>query len=170
MILSVFSSHTPLIRSNWHWQRQCQCKRSRSQVKVTEVKTNFAPIWTCPCRNSSLNSHMATKWCTKKWHRKCALLIFKVICEISRSRKANLRDLIAATGLVICLKFYLNHRFFGLCDLEIWCMTLKNNGASLLYNIKLCASFQSHWWIQTELLSRNAQIRVKMVIFFLCDL
>ena len=70
MILSVFSSHTPLIRSNWHWQRQCPCKRSRSEVKVTEVKTNFGPIWTCLYRNSSLNSHMATKW----WHRKCALL------------------------------------------------------------------------------------------------
>ena len=84
----------------------------------------------------------------------------------SRSRKANLRDLIAATGLVIFLKFYSNHQFFGLCDLEIWCMTLKNNGAPLLYNIKLCASFQSHRWIQTELQSRNAQIRVKICDFF----
>ena len=33
--------------------------------------------------------------------------------------KANLRDLIAATGLVILLKFGPNHRFFSLCDLEI---------------------------------------------------
>ena len=65
MILSIFSSHTPLIRSNWHWQRQCPCKRSRSEVKVTEIKTNFAPIWASPDRNSSLNSHMANKWCTK---------------------------------------------------------------------------------------------------------
>ena len=33
--------------------------------------------------------------------------------------KANLRDLIAATGLVILLKFDPNHRFFSPGDLEI---------------------------------------------------
>ena len=37
--------------------------------------------------------------------------------------KANLRDLIAATCLVILLKFYPNLRFFSPCDLEILCMT-----------------------------------------------
>ena len=35
------------------------------------------------------------------------------------------------------------------CDLEIWRMTLKNNRAPLLSNIKLCASFHCHMWIQT---------------------
>ena len=35
--------------------------------------------------------------------------------------KANLRDLIAATGLVILLKCDPNHRFFSPCDVEIWC-------------------------------------------------
>ena len=35
------------------------------------------------------------------------------------------------------------------CDLEIWRMTLKNNRAPLLFYFKLCASFRSHWWIQT---------------------
>ena len=34
------------------------------------------------------------------------------------------------------------------CDLEIWRMTLKNNRAPLLSNIKLCASFHRHMWIQ----------------------
>ena len=33
--------------------------------------------------------------------------------------KANLRDLIAATGLVILLKLDSNRRFFSPCDLEI---------------------------------------------------
>ena len=33
--------------------------------------------------------------------------------------KANLRDLIAATGLVIFLKLDSNRRFFSPCDLEI---------------------------------------------------
>ena len=61
MILSIFSSHTPLIRSNWHWQRQCPCKRSRSEVKVAEVKSNFALNWASPDRNSSLNCSHFTK-------------------------------------------------------------------------------------------------------------
>ena len=40
-------------------------------------------------------------------------------------------------------------RFLQPCDLEIWCMTLKNYRAPLLYIFKLCASFHSHWWNQT---------------------
>ena len=47
--------------------------------------------------------------------------------------KANLRDLIAATGLAILLKLDSNRRFFSPCDLEIWWMTSKNNRAPLLY-------------------------------------
>ena len=58
--------------------------------------------------------------------------------------KANLRDLIAATGLVILLKLDFNHSFFILHDLEIRWMTSKNNRAPLLVYIKLCALFQSH--------------------------
>ena len=85
--------------------------------------------------------------------------------------KANLRDLTAATGLVILLKFDLNHRFFSLCDFEILCMTSKNNRAPLPYYIKLCVSFQIHRWIQTEVTLRKRSIRVKMFDFFvLCDL
>ena len=76
--------------------------------------------------------------------------------------KANLRDLIAATGLVILVKFDPNHRFFVLCDLEIWWMTLENNRAPLLYYIKLCLSFQNHWWIETEATVRKRSIRVKI--------
>ena len=53
--------------------------------------------------------------------------------------KANLRDLIAATGLVILLKLDSNRRFFSPCDLEIWWMTQKNNRAPLLCYFKLFA-------------------------------
>ena len=85
--------------------------------------------------------------------------------------KANLRDLIAATGLVILLKFDPNHRFFSPCDLEIWWMALENNRAPLLYYIKLCASFQIHRWIETEVTVRKHSIPVKIGDFFvLCDL
>ena len=46
--------------------------------------------------------------------------------------KANRRDLIAATGLVIVLKLDSNRRYFGLHDLQIWWITSKYNRAPLL--------------------------------------
>ena len=82
------------------------------------------------------------------------------------SNKANLRDLIAATGLVILLKLDLNRRFFSPCDLNIWWMTPKNNRAPLLCYFKLFASFRSHWWIQTGVTVRKRLIWVKIDAFF----
>ena len=63
--------------------------------------------------------------------------------------KANLRDLRAASGLVILLQLGWNHQFFSPCDLEIWWMTSKNYRAPRLHYIKLCASSQTPRWIQT---------------------
>ena len=57
-------------------------------------------------------------------------------------------------------------QFFVLCDLNIWWMTLQNNRAPLLYHVKLCASFQSHGWIQ----SGNVQFGSKSVIILSRDL
>ena len=81
------------------------------------------------------------------------------------SNKANLRDLIAATGLVILLKLDSNRWFFSSCDLEIWWMTLKNNRASLLYatlsfvhHFKTIGGFKQDFW------SRNALFGSKLVI------
>ena len=100
---------------------------------------------------------------------------FFVLCDLEIRQmtlnKANLRDLIAATGLVILLKLDSNRRFFSLCDLEIWWMTQKNNRAPLLCYFKLFASFRSHWWIQTGVTVRKHQIWVKIDNFFQpCDL
>ena len=81
---------------------------------------------------------------------------------------ANLRDLIAVTGLIILLKLDSNLRFFSLCDFEIWRMTYKNNGASLLYHIKLCASFHSHQRIQTGVTGWKRPIWVKIDDFMSC--
>ena len=78
------------------------------------------------------------------------------------NKKANLRDLIAATGLVILLKLDSNHRFFSPCDIEFWRMTSKNNRALLLHYVKLCASFQIHRWIQTRVTVRKRLIRVEI--------
>ena len=54
-----------------------------------------------------------------------------------------------------------NRWCFVLCDLEIWRRTLENNRASLLCSFKLCATFYSHWWIQTGLTVRKRPIWVK---------
>ena len=78
-------------------------------------------------------------------------------------KKANLRDLIAATGLVILIKLNLNLRFFSPCNLRIWWMTSNdNNRTPLLYYINHCASFQIHLWIQTRVTVRKCSIRVKI--------
>ena len=106
-----------------------------------------------------------------KIHDQCIRILCDVIWflkNVTIFNKANLRDLIAATGLVILLKFDPNHRFFSPCDLEIWCMTSKNNRAPLLYYIKLCVSFQIHQWIQTEVTLRKRSIRVEIGDFLSC--
>ena len=59
-----------------------------------------------------------------------------------------------------------NRWFFGPCDQEIWWKSSKNNRAPLLYSVKLCASFQSHRWIQTGVAVRKRQIWVKIIEFF----
>ena len=85
--------------------------------------------------------------------------------------KANLRDLIAATGLVILLKLDSNHRFFSPCDLEIWWITPKDNRTPVLYYFKLFASLRSHWWVQTGVTVWKHLIWVKIDDFVQpCDL
>ena len=56
------------------------------------------------------------------------------------------------------LKLDSNRQFFHPCDREIWWMTSKNNRA-LLYSVKLCASFQIYWWIQTGFTVQKCSIR-----------
>ena len=60
------------------------------------------------------------------------------------------------------LKLDSNRQFFHPCDREIWWMTSKNNNALLLYYVKLCASFQIHWWIQTGFTVQKRSIRVEI--------
>ena len=81
---------------------------------------------------------------------------------IEGSASINWRKTRQIWGLVILLKFDPNHRFFSLCDLEIWCMTSKNIRTPLLYYIKLCVSFQIHRWIKTEVTLRKRSIRVEI--------
>ena len=73
-----------------------------------------------------------------KWKHGPVKRIYKII-------KTNLRDLIAATSLVILLILDSNCQFFGQCNIEICWKTSTNDRALLLYYIKFCASFQIHW-------------------------
>ena len=54
--------------------------------------------------------------------------------------------------------------FHAMCP-WFWQMTLKNNRTLLLWYLKLCASFQSHLWIQTGVTVRKRSIWVKIDIF-----
>ena len=60
------------------------------------------------------------------------------------------------------LKLDSNRQFFHPCDREIWWMTSKNNRALLLYYVKLCVSFEIHWWIQTGFTVQKRSIRVEI--------
>ena len=60
-------------------------------------------------------------------------------------KQANLMDLIAATGLVTS---------FGLCDLEVGPMALKNNRDILPCPFQFCVSFHSHQCIRLGCLNR----------------
>ena len=58
-----------------------------------------------------------------------------------------------------------NWQFFVPRNLENWRMTLKINRAPLLYCLKLCASFHSHWCIQTGVTVQKRSICVKIGYF-----
>ena len=60
------------------------------------------------------------------------------------------------------LKLDSNRQLFRPCDCEIWWMTSNNNRALLLYYVKLCASFQTHWCIQTGFTVQKRSIRVEI--------
>ena len=120
---------------------------------------------TAPDQWTTQHRHLVARWnihavSQSNWNE------WQAVSHTYIYNKANLRDLIAATGLVILLKLDLNHQFFSPCDLEIWWMTLKNNRAPLLCYFKLFASFRSHWWIQTGVTVQKRVIWVDIDAFF----
>ena len=69
-----------------------------------------------------------------------------------------------------CSPETLFRRFLEHYDLEIWWITLKNNRAPLLSNIKLCASFHHHMWIQTGVTVQKRQSWVLTSVTLTFDL
>ena len=82
------------------------------------------------------------------------------------NNKANLRDLIAATGLVILLKLDSNHGFFSPYDFEVWWMTLKIIGHIFYTTSSFVHHFKAIGELKLELRSGNAQFGSKSAIFF----
>ena len=91
--LTMFpSSYHEIFRSYYQWQKWCPCKRSRSEVKGQGHRgkkiVEFDPDLAFPDCNSSLNSPMATKWCTKlevAWKR-CPIVFqdHPSYCKVTR--------------------------------------------------------------------------------------
>ena len=99
-------------------------------------------------------------------HRKC-IHQFKSKQDNGQNSTPNLRNLIAATDLVILPKSDPNRRFFGPWDLKLWRMTLKNNREPLPCLYKLCVSFHNHPWIRIRVTRRKQSYQSKLSIFFL---
>ena len=127
--------------------------RTYSTVPVLTTKTYF-------------NSWQSKSVLVVAWNRISQLKSVSIAEIGCNSNKANLKDLIAATGLVILLKLASNRRFFSPCDLEIWWMTSKNYRAPLVHYIKLCASYQNPRWNQTGVTVWKRSIQVKIGDFF----
>ena len=92
-----------------------------------------------------------------EWHKKNLCQALYIISKpwVNSNWRFSLKTLILGQ----------NPWIFVPCDLEILQMTLKNNRAPLLCYFKLCASFQSQWWIQTGVTVGKRQIWVKMADF-----
>ena len=81
------------------------------------------------------------------------------------SNKANLRDLLAATSLIILLKLDSNRQFFSLCDLEIWWMTSKTIGHFFYTMSSFVHHFKSIGECKLELQSGNTQFGLKCPVW-----
>ena len=88
-------------------------------------------------------------WIT--WKNNRALLCYFKLCASFRIHWW-IQTAVTVQKRPIWVKIY---NLFEPCDLEIWRMTLKNNRAPLLSNIKLYASCHHHMWIQTGVTVRK---------------
>ena len=108
---------------------------------------------------SDFLSHMTLKFIGWPWkiieHLFYTTLSFVQLLNAIGIFKLELQSRNAQFGSKLVIFFYL----------ENWRMTLKNNRAPFLYHIKLCAAFQSHWYIQTGDTVRKCSILVKIGVF-----
>ena len=129
------------------------------QGDVREMSGNFEEACCyepcqCPLANITLILNPISKFLIS-W--KLNICFRKVVWNLYLSlNKANLRDLIAATGLVILFKLVSKRRFFSLCDLEIWWMTPKTIGHLFFATLNFLHHFIAIGELKLELQSGNA--------------
>ena len=151
----------PLVNSNWSYSPETpnlgQIRRFLEpcdlEIWWMTFKNNRAPLL-CYCKLcAAFHSH----WWIQTGVTVRKRPIWVKFCDFSAVRPSNLTDDLEqgkSEGFDSCdrpsnLKLDSNRQFFCPCDREIWWMTLQNNRAPLLCYFKLCASFCTHWWIQT---------------------
>ena len=87
-----------------------------------------------------------------KWDRRDALLLFKVIRQISRSQGLKNQK---GTPSILC-------RALKTANMSLrTCVVVKQMQSNPIY-IELCASFHSHQWIQAEVTVQKPSIWVKI--------
>ena len=137
-----------------------------------ETRQNWG-IWKLrPAYSPETPNLVQNQWCFVR----CDLEIWRMTLENNRAPLLCCFKLCATfhshrwiqTGVAvrkrpIWVKF---RRFLEPCDLEIWCLTLKNNRAPLLCYFKPYVSFRSHRWIQAGVTVRKCSIWVKIDDFF----
>ena len=147
--------------------RQSSCPASSSLMGLTLWPSRLER-WLAIL--SGLSTHVripAGCWC--RCFRDVA--IYTYTQKAMEKEQGKSEGLIAATGLVMLLKLDSNRRLFSPRDLKILWIISKNDRATLLHHIQLCASFQTHQLIHTGVTVRKRSIRVKMGAFFVpCDL
>ena len=125
------------------------------EISWMTLKTNRAPLLCCFKLCTSFHSHrwIQTKVTVRK--RSIRVKIGNLLSHVTLKFDGWLWKFRShwwiQTGVTVWKRpiWVKINNFFEPCDLEIWWMTLKNNRAPFLSNIKLYASFHHHMWIQT---------------------
>ena len=133
------------------------------------LKNNRASLLCCFKLYASSDSHQWIQTKLTVWKRSTRVIIGDLLSHVTWNLTDDLENLWGTSTMLLqalciiskpsmnsnlsyspeTLNSDQNRRFFVLCDLEILQMTLKNNRAPMLCYFKHCASFCSHWWIQT---------------------
>ena len=139
-------SELNLWESNHQWIRACARHFENGVLDVhgTHYKHNLLRDHSCFCFHLQKHAYFADGPALSQALDE--LFIWNTLHNFKKQGKSE--------GFDSCdrpsnIKLDSNRQLFHPCDREIWWMTKKNNRALLLYYVKLCASFQIHWWIQT---------------------
>ena len=146
--------HHESFMSYYHLQKLCPCKISRSEVKG-QCHRGGNPIKPIPDYNSSLNSRMVMKWCTKLDVAKERCPIVQVICIISRSQGIKIANFYSDWAFPDC-NFSLNSPMA-----ITWCLVVFHGHPSnfkVTHNKKLMIFTQIGgfrtatlvWWLQND--------------------